>query len=200
MIYSVKGELTHIEPNLAVVECGGVGFACRTTSTSLEGLKLGETCTFKTHMNVREDAIELFGFISLHELGCFKMLLSVSGVGPKAALAILSEMSPQSFALAVAADDVKSLTRVPGIGAKTAQLIILKLKDKIGKQSDFSGLEKVNTVSGGGNTSAASAAINALLVLGFSASEAAGALVSLPDDMETSEKIKQALKKLSSNR
>jgi Holliday junction DNA helicase RuvA len=193
MIYSVKGELIHTESNLAVVECAGVGFACRTTSNSLEGLKNGETVTFKTYMHVREDAVELFGFISSHELNCFKMLLSVSGVGPKAALSILSAMSPQSFALSVVCDDVKSLTCVPGIGTKTAQLIILKLKDKLSKDTGaVSEFQKPAKASG-------SEAISALLVLGFAAAESAQALAGLPDDMETSEKIKQALKKLSRN-
>jgi len=144
-------------------------------------------------MSVREDAIELFGFITSHELNCFKMLLSVSGVGPKAALSILSEMSPQSFALSVVADDVKSLTRVSGIGAKTAGRIILELKDKLSKQSNTEPVFKVSAKTA--NTGSDS--ISALLVLGFTASESAKALAGLPEDMETSEKIKQALKKLS---
>jgi Holliday junction DNA helicase RuvA len=147
-------------------------------------------------MSVREDAIELFGFTTAHELNSFKMLLSISGVGPKAALAILSEMSPQDFALSVVGDDVKALTRVSGIGAKTAQLIILKLKDKLSKESGIAvqhgfALADKSAPSGGGE------AMGALLVLGFTASQAAGALAGLPADMETPEKIKQALKKLS---
>ena len=201
MIYSVKGELIHTEPGLAVVECGGVGYACRTTTSSLSGLKTGGEVTFLTHMSVREDAVELFGFITAHELGCFTMLLSVSGVGPKAALSILSEMSPQDFALAVVTDDVKALTRVKGIGAKTAQLIILKLKDKLDNTGLSGGAEKafgssivsLNVASAGN----ASAAVSALMVLGFSASEANSALAGLPTELETSEKVKQALKKLS---
>jgi Holliday junction DNA helicase RuvA len=198
MIYSVCGKLIHIESNLAVVECAGVGFACRTTSTSLEGLKIGEICTFNTYMSVREDAVELFGFVTSHELNCFKMLLTVSGVGPKAALSILSEMSPQNFALTVAADDVKSLTRVSGIGAKTAQRIILELKDKISRQSGFNGADLNAGAVGSADVSNSSPALSALMVLGFTASESASALSGLPGDMETSEKIKQALKKLSS--
>jgi Holliday junction DNA helicase RuvA len=193
MIHSVKGELIHTEPNLAVVECSGVGLACRTTDTSLHGLKIGEEVIFRTYMSVREDAIELFGFTTAHELNCFKMLLSISGVGPKAALSILSTLSPQSFAMTVVADDVKSLTRVPGIGAKTAQLIILKLKDKLSKESGVpSSLASAVKTSNTG-----SEAISALLVLGFSATEAAGALAGLDAGMETSEQIKAALKKLS---
>jgi len=196
MIHSVNGKLIHTEQNLAVVETGGVGFALRTTATSLDGVKIGETFMFLTYMSVREDAIELFGFTTAYELNCFKMLLSISGVGPKAALSILSVMSPQDFAMTVVADDVKSLTRVPGIGAKTAQLIILKLKDKLSKDSG------VSTIADRGRTGAVAPAsgneaISALLVLGFTAAESAAALSGLPCDMETSEKIKQALKKLS---
>jgi Holliday junction DNA helicase RuvA len=179
-----------------------VGFALRTTATSLSGLRQGqsEEVTFLTHMNVREDAIELFGFVTAHELNCFKMLLSISGVGPKAALSILSAMSPQGFALSVVADDVKSLTAVPGIGAKTAQMIILKLKDKIGKEQGsglMSGSVPAQNRSGGAGTTGAPSAVSALLVLGFSAGEAAAALSGAPDDLDTSEKIKYALKKLS---
>jgi Holliday junction DNA helicase RuvA len=150
-------------------------------------------------MNVREDAIELFGFVTTHELFCFKMLLSVSGVGPKAALSILSEMSPQDFALAVVGDDAKALSRAPGVGAKTAQLIILKLKDKLSKEHGYSELPSgasAGKSAAGGHTNAGSAAMSALLVLGFAAPEAAKALAGLSDDMDTSEKIKQALKKL----
>jgi Holliday junction DNA helicase RuvA len=196
MIYSVKGELIHIEPNLAVVECSGVGMACRTTSTSLHGLEIGSEVTFLTYMSVREDAIELFGFTTEYELNCFKLLLSISGVGPKAALAILSEMSPQSFALSVVADDVKALTRVSGIGTKTAQLIILKLKDKLSKDT---GIPSLAVKSAGTKQSGAvsNEALSALLVLGFSASEAAQALSEVSDTLETSEKIKQALKRMS---
>jgi Holliday junction DNA helicase RuvA len=153
-------------------------------------------------MNVRENAIELFGFISAHELNCFKMLLSVSGVGPKAALAILSEMSPQDFALSVVGDDAKALARAPGIGAKTAQLIILKLKDKLSKEQGYPALPAgtaSKTAGVNAPPSAASQAMSALLVLGFSASESAQALAGLSEDLSTSEKIKQALKKLSNN-
>jgi Holliday junction DNA helicase RuvA len=204
MIHSLNGRLTHTESNLAVIECGGVGFACRTTATSLNALEIGAEYTFLTYMSVREDAIELFGFISAHELSCFKMLLSISGVGPKAALSILSEMSPQDFALAVVGDDAKALTRVPGIGAKTAQLIILKLKDKLSKDSSVSAKRGGESPYAGKSpgigaapVGSSAAAMSALLVLGFAASEAAQALSELPGDMETSEKIKQALKRLS---
>jgi len=150
-------------------------------------------------MSVREDAIELFGFATGHELYCFKLLLSVSGVGPKAALAILSAMSPQDFALAVVADDTKALARAQGVGAKTAALIVLKLKDKLSKEQGgavssvgSNALDRPSAPASGGNSDA----LSALLVLGFSASESAVALSGVDASLNTSDKIKEALKKL----
>lgn len=114
MIYSVNGTVEVIEPNLAVIDCGGVGYACRTTANTISQLKIGETAKLLTYLAIREDAAELFGFADTAELSCFKMLISVSGVGPKAALSILSGMTPQSFALCVASGDSKTLTNAPG--------------------------------------------------------------------------------------
>ena len=121
MIYSVNGTVEVIEPNLAVIGCGGVGYACRTTANTISQLKIGEKAKLLTYLAIREDAAELFGFADTAELNCFKMLISVSGVGPKAALSILSGMTPQSFALCVASGDSKTLTNAPGIGKKTAE-------------------------------------------------------------------------------
>jgi Holliday junction DNA helicase RuvA len=196
MIYSVKGELIHKESNLAVIECAGVGYACRTTHNSLSGLKVGEETTLKTYLYVREDCAELFGFAENSELSCFKLLISVSGVGPKAALSVLSDMSPQAFALAVVSNDVKRLTGVSGVGAKTAQRIILELKDKIDKQQGFTD-SKLNRLAFAASATADNEALAALVVLGFSKGEAAAALNGVPADLETSERIKAALKKLS---
>jgi len=201
MFYSIRGTLIHKEPNLAVVECAGVGFALRTTSNSLEKLKIGEEAKLKTHLYIREDAAELFGFADDPELNCFRMLLSVSGVGPKAALSVLSAMSPQNFALAVAGDDVKKLTGAAGIGAKTAGRIILELKDKISKQQGFEVSAK--SVTSGIEGASGKTALNALMVLGFSAAEASGALSDLDgseEGLDTPELIKRALKKLSGGR
>ena len=132
MIYSVHGTLLAKELSLAVVECGGVGYACRTTFTTLSQLgNVGETVFLYTALSVREDAVELFGFATKQELQCFRLLTTVSGVGPKAALAILSDLPPDRFLLTVAAGDSKQLTRSKGIGAKTAQRIVMELKDKI---------------------------------------------------------------------
>ena len=124
------------DTELAVVECGGVGYACRTTLSTLSQLQaVGNDVMLYTYLHVREDNIELFGFASQQELNCFKMLISVSGVGPKAALSILSDVTPEKFALLVASEDSKTLTRTKGIGAKTAQRIVLELKDKIVKEN-----------------------------------------------------------------
>ena len=139
MIYSVNGTVDLIEPNLAVIDCGGVGYACRTTANTLSQLKIGEKAKLLTYLSVREDAVELFGFYDAAELNCFKMLISVSGVGPKAALSILSGMTPQAFALCVASGDGKTLTNAPGIGRKTAERIVLELKDKVSKQDVAAG-------------------------------------------------------------
>lgn len=132
MIYSVHGKLIAKEPAMAVVECGGVGYACRTTLHTLGQVgNLGETVLLYTVMSVREDAVELFGFSTQQELQCFQLLTSVSGVGPKAALSILSDLTPDQFLLTVASGDSKALTRAKGIGAKSAQRIVMELKDKI---------------------------------------------------------------------
>ena len=121
MLYSVRGKLIHMTSNCAVVECGGVGFNCQTTINTLKTLRIGSEVTLFTYLNVREDAMELFGFASKTELDTFKTLIGVSGVGPKAGLAVLSELSPEQVAMAIATDDIKTITRAQGIGKKIAQ-------------------------------------------------------------------------------
>ena len=199
MFYYVKGPVVHMAPYLAVVDCGGVGYACRTTNNTLGRLKKGETATLYTHLNVREDAMELYGFSSENELSCFQLLIGVSGVGPKAALSILSSTTPEGLATAIITGDEKSLTVAPGIGKKIAQRIILELKDKLAKgQLSAPGGE---SYGGTGVTvipqNKASEAAAALAVLGYSQAEAAAALKNI--DIETlalEEIIKQALKKM----
>ena len=199
MFYYVKGPVVHMAPYLAVVDCGGVGYACRTTNNTLGRLKKGETATLYTHLNVREDAMELYGFTSENELSCFQLLIGVSGVGPKAALSILSSTTPEGLATAIITGDEKSLTVAPGIGKKIAQRIILELKDKLAKgQLSTPGGE---SYGGTGVTvipqNKASEAAAALAVLGYSQAEAAAALKNI--DIETlalEEIIKQALKKM----
>ena len=195
MIYSLRGKLVHKGADLAVIECAGVGYACRATTYTLSPLKVGEEAFLLTHMNVREDAVELFGFGEAAELNCFRLLLGVNGVGPKAALSILSDMSPQGFALCVAQGDSKVLTRVPGIGKKTADRIILELKDKmtdrIGEVSADTFSELSRPAAATGN---AAEAITALTALGFTASQAQKALAGCTPDMSVSEMVKNALK------
>lgn len=200
MIYSVRGKLIHIEANLAVVECGGVGYKCLTTANTLAALpQLGGEARLLTWLQVREDGVELFGFADERELASFKMLISVSGVGPKAALSILSDLSPEKFALCVASGDAKLLTRSQGIGQKIAQRIVLELRDKISKEQ--------LVPQGGGEISPKNLsqgnmaeAISALAVLGYSQSEAAAAVSSLSPDTPVEELIKSGLKALSSGR
>ena len=126
MFYYVSGTVAHIAPYLAVIDCGGVGYACRTTNVTLGALKAGQPGKLFTYLNVREDAMELYGFATEEELKCFEMLIGISGVGPKAALAILSSAPPEKLALAIITGDEKALTAAPGIGKKIAQRIILE--------------------------------------------------------------------------
>ena len=199
MFYYVKGPVVHMAPYLAVVDCGGVGYACRTTNNTLARLRKGENATLYTYLNVREDAMELYGFASENELSCFQLLIGVSGVGPKAALAILSSGTPESLAMAIVTGDEKSLTAAPGIGKKLAQRIILELKDKITRESAAAGLD----FSGGPGPAApafsskAAEAAQALAVLGYTSAEVSAALKGV--DTETlplEEIIRQGLKKM----
>ena len=198
MFYSVKGKLIHTESSLAVVECAGVGYACRTTFNTLQAIAGKDEVMLLTYLAVREDAMELFGFATSEELQAFKMLISVSGIGPKVALDILSSMSPSSFALAVATGDIKAISAVKGIGVKKAERIALELRDKISK-------ETISARGGRGTAisitpaagSAASEAINALMVLGFTQGEAASAVSKLDPSLSVEDMIKLALKNIS---
>ena len=197
MFYYLNGVVAEMEANLAVIDCGGVGYACATTNYTLSQLKKGERAKLYTYMNVREDAVELFGFASQSELHSFKLLLGVSGVGPKAALSILSANTPANLAMAVVMGDEKALTAAPGIGKKIAQRIILELKDKLAKeQSSFSGDSGaiLPVVVPDDKTREAGAA---LAVLGYSASEVAAALKGIDmDALPLEEIIRQALKRM----
>ena len=198
MYYYLNGVVGHIAPNLAVMDCGGVGYACRTTSYTLSSLQVGEKAKLFTHLNVREDAMELYGFFTENERNCFQMLIGVSGVGPKAALSILSSTTPEGLATAIITGNEKALTVAPGIGKKIAQRIILELKDKLAKgqlpaaEETFGGSGV--TVIPQDKTSEASAA---LAVLGYNPSEIAAALKGLDLDALTLEEIvRQALRKM----
>ncbi|MCH3972450.1 MAG: Holliday junction branch migration protein RuvA [Oscillospiraceae bacterium] len=200
MFYSLKGILTHIEPNVAVVECGGVGFLCRTTMNTQKVLPpLGQETKLYTHLNVREDALELFGFATQAELNCFKMLTNISGVGPKAGLSILSVLTPEQVAAAAATGDSKAFTRASGVGPKLGQRIVLEMKDKVKSMqaADPGFLQSTGVPSAAGN---AEAAVNALTVLGYSVSEASGAVAKLDSSLPVEELIRQALKSFGSMR
>ncbi len=200
MIYSITGTLVSAAladaHYLAVVEAGGIGYAVKTTHTTMAKMpEIGSRVTFYTYLYVREDALELFGFADLEELNCFKMLISISGVGPKAALSILSDMTPQKFALCVATGDSKGFTRSKGIGAKTAQRIVLELKDKITNEQVAGGVTE--TVPDIGRISSnAGEAISALVVLGYAQSDAAAAVSKLDQSLSVEEMIKLGLKAL----
>ena len=198
MFYYVNGTVAELEAGLAVIDCGGVGYACATTNYTLSQLKKGERAKLYTYLNVREDAMELFGFASQSELRSFKMLIGVSGVGPKAALSILSSTTPQQLAMAVVRGDEKALTAAPGIGKKIAQRIILELKDKLAKEQssfgpDTGGSVPVMVLP---NDKAKEAGA-ALAVLGYSGSEVAAALKGIDmDALPLEEIIRQALKRM----
>lgn len=199
MFYYVKGIVAHIAPYLAVIDCGGVGYACRTTQHTISHLKKGESVKLFTHLNVREDAMELYGFISENELNCFEMLIGISGVGPKAAVSILSSTTPEGLAMAIITGDEKSLTVAQGIGKKIAQRIILELKDKLAKGQ--LGTTAGESYGGTGMTvipqNKASEAAAALAVLGYSQSEVAQALKGVDvENLSLEDIVRQALKKM----
>ncbi len=197
MFYYVNGTVTELEAGLAVIDCGGVGYACATTNYTLSQLKKGERAKLYTYLNVREDAMELFGFASQSELRSFKLLIGVSGVGPKAALSILSATTPQQLAMAVVMGDEKALTAAQGVGKKIAQRIILELKDKLAKeQGSFDAGSSAAAVLPVQNNKAGEAAA-ALAVLGYGSQEISAALKGI--DMEAlplEEIIRQSLKKM----
>ena len=191
MYYYLSGTVAHIEPFLAVIDCGGVGYACRTTSYTLSRIKTGEKAKLYTYLSVREDAMDLYGFSSQEERRLFQLLTSVSGVGPKAALAILSSSTPENLALSIITGDEKALTAAQGVGKKIAQRVILELKDKLAKGQSISAAgENISgpavTVIPQNKLSEASAA---LAVLGYSQGEINTALKGIDIDAQPLEQI-----------
>ncbi|MCI9466280.1 MAG: Holliday junction branch migration protein RuvA [Ruminiclostridium sp.] len=197
MFYYLKGTVGHLAPNLAVLDCGGVGFACHTTSYTLSYLKVGEEAKLYTYLNVREDAMELFGFATDNERSCFQMLIGISGVGPKAALSILSSTTPEGLATAIITGNEKALTVAQGIGKKIAQRIILELKDKLAKgqlptEGEQGGVAV--TVIPQDKASEASAA---LAVLGYGPGEISVALKGMDlEALSLEEIVRQALRRM----
>ncbi len=200
MFYYISGTVGHTEQGLAVIDAGGVGYACHTSSNTLQRIRVGQQAKLFTHLIVREDVFDLYGFYDHEEMACFKMLIGISGVGPRAALSILSVCTPGGLALSIITGDEKALTAAPGIGKKLAQRVMLELRDKIAKTQ----LESVNAASAGMELAASASgpmaeAMAALSVLGYSQSEAAMALQGLDSEgMSAEEIIRSALKRLAS--
>ena len=195
MLYYVSGNVAILEPGLAVIDCGGVGYGCRVTAYTAGQLKLNQSARLYITESIREDAFDLYGFISKEEQRCYELLTSVNGVGPKAAMSILSA-GPQNFTLAVMTGDEKLLTAAQGIGKKIAQRIILELKDKMGGSAeiDFSGGPvAVAPAAQGGNAAMARAALQEL---GYSAAEIQSALKGADPNASTEELIRHALRQM----
>ena len=195
MIYYVSGPVTVLEPGLAVIDCAGVGYGCRVTAYTAAQLKLKQNARLYVSESIREDAHDLFGFISREEQRCYELLTSVNGVGPKAAIAILSSGGPQNFTLAVMTGDEKMLTAAQGVGKKIAQRIILELKDKLGGSTmelDFSAGSVASVAAPTGNATALARA--ALQELGYSPAEIAAALKGVDPNASTEEMVRHALR------
>jgi len=193
MLYYVSGQVAVLEPGLAVIDCGGVGYGCRVTAYTAGQLKLNQSARLYITESIREDAFDLYGFISREEQRCYELLTSVNGVGPKAAMSILAA-GPQNFTLAVMTGDEKLLTAAQGIGKKIAQRIILELKDKIGGSSvelDFSGPSVAAPVQQGSNAALANAALQEL---GYSPAEISVALKGVDPNASTEEMVRYALR------
>ena len=206
MFYYISGKLAHLEYGTAVIDAGGVGYRLTISGTTYDAMPANRstqeppTVRLYSHMAVREDGVELFGFATQTELATFKLLLTVSGVGPKAALSILTLLTPEKFALAVCTDDKKTISKANGIGPKTAARVILELKDKLMKENPSLGassLPEVNTTAATGGRGKLNEAVDALLVLGYSRNEALTAIKDIEiDKLELEEIIRLALKKL----
>ena len=193
MLYYVSGPVAVLEPGLAVIDCGGVGYGCRVTAYTAAQLKLNQPAKLYITESIREDAFDLYGFISREEQRCYELLTTVNGVGPKAAMAILSA-GPQNFTLAVMTGDEKLLTAAQGVGKKIAQRIILELKDKMGGANvelDFSGPAVTATPAPGNNAAMANAALQEL---GYSPAEIATALKGADPTASTEDLIRHALR------
>ena len=196
MIYSLRGRLAAVEPNLAVIECAGVGYGVRTSAVTVSRLPaIGAEAMLYTYLHISENALDLFGFYDQNELSCFKMLISVTRVGPKAALSILSGVTPERFALCIASGDAKTIAKAPGIGLKTAQRIILELKDKMAKEQAVSGFGE-SILPDAADASNAGEAIAALVVLGYAQSDAASVIMKLDPAMSVEDMIKAGLRAL----
>ena len=199
MFYYISGVVEHIEPQLVVVDCGGAGYALRTSNNTISGLKKGEKAKLYTHLYVREDIFELYGFLTHGELNCFRLLISISGVGPTAALSILSVSTPEMLAASIITGDEKTLTAAQGIGKKLAQRIILEMKGKLEKEYgvDAGMLSQIREQGIQKPVNRAEEAAAALSVLGYSSTEISSALKDIDVANLTLEQIiRSALKNM----
>lgn len=189
----IKGTLEGIEKDYIVVDAGGIGYKIFTPESTIRSLNLtGEKVKIYTYLHVREDNLSLFGFLTYDEQRMFELLISVSGIGPKVANSVLSNISPSRFCLAVISDDINSLTNIPGIGKKTAQRVILELKDKLKTQDAIDKSDVITDV----NNNDAEEIVDALKVLGYQTREIILALQGIDTNLPIEEVIKQTLKKL----
>ena len=195
MFHYIKGEITETEPNAVIIECGGIGYRAFVSAQTLSHCcRASGIVKLYTYLNVREDGMDLFGFADIEELTAFRLLISVSGVGPKAAISILSIFTPEKFALAVRTEDVHALSKASGVGAKTAARIVLELRDKVAKHLDVS--ETSVSPSGQDLRGKLDEAQNALLVLGYTRAEAQEALRGIDSNADLETIIRLALSKL----
>lgn len=199
MFYSLTGNIVHTDLASVAIECSGVAFRCQTSAFTLRDVEGTKKATLYTYLNVREDALDLFGFSSEYELDWFKLLIGVTGVGPKAALAILSELTPEKLALCISAGDVKAITKAQGVGPKIAQRVILELKDKAKSAVSVSGNDTASfdDISAANDMPNTSEAIAALTMLGYTQTEASVAVSKIDPTLPVEAIIKQALKLLS---
>lgn len=200
MLYNLKGTLTVTDVNFIVVECGGVGFKCFTTLNTVKEIgKIGDTVNVFTYLAVREDAMDLYGFASLAELDAFKLLITVSGIGPKAAVSILSELSPDRLAVCIASGDAKAITKAQGVGKKTAERVVLELKDKMGAIAIVNTSDAVSSAASVASNSDSAEAVEALVALGYSQSDAAVVVGAMDKSLSVDEMIRLGLKQLAKN-
>ena len=195
MFYSITGTICYVDSVSVALDCNGVAFRCFTSLNTLKQIgEKGAKATLYTYLSVKEDALDLYGFSTEQELECFKALISVSGVGPKAGIAILSELTPEKLVICIASGDNKAITRAQGVGPKIAQRIVLELKDKLDLSVNTIDVSAVNSASSSGNQAEA---VSALTMLGYTQSEASVAVAKIDENLSVEEIIKQALKILS---
>ncbi|MDY6315344.1 MAG: Holliday junction branch migration protein RuvA [Clostridia bacterium] len=191
MYYYIEGTVAHKGIDFIVIDAGGVGYKINTTDSAISKISPGEKKKIYTYLNVREDALDLYGFLSEEELNLFKLLISVSGIGPKVGLGILSSISPSEFALAVVTGNIKAITKAPGVGPKVAQRIVLELKDKM-KKAEIAEMPQ----DYGAFTDSSDEVVSALMVLGYTQGEAKSILSKVDTGLTVEETVKQALKLL----